>query len=63
MPMPGGLARALRRLRLIAVSSEVQSTSVTTHRLILAGLGNVGRRFLEILLSHSPWLRDRYGVA
>jgi homoserine dehydrogenase len=37
--------------------------SVTTHRIILAGLGNVGRSFLEILLSHAGLLRDRYGVA
>jgi homoserine dehydrogenase len=34
-----------------------------THRLIMTGLGNVGRSFLEILLSHAELLRDRYGVA
>jgi homoserine dehydrogenase len=37
--------------------------AVTTHRIILAGLGNVGRSFLEILLSHAELLRNRYGVA
>jgi homoserine dehydrogenase len=37
--------------------------SVTTQRIIMAGLGNVGRSFLEILLSHGQQLRDRYGVA
>jgi homoserine dehydrogenase len=37
--------------------------SVTTQRVILAGLGNVGRSFLEILLSHAELLRERYGVA
>src|SRR5262245_14830146 len=37
--------------------------SVTTHRVILVGLGNVGRSFLEILLAQAELLRDRYGVA
>jgi homoserine dehydrogenase len=37
--------------------------SVTTHRIILTGLGNVGRSFLEILLSHAERLHDSYGVA
>src|SRR5262245_53685630 len=37
--------------------------SAATHRIILTGLGNVGRSFLEILLSHGQQLRDRYGVA
>jgi homoserine dehydrogenase len=37
--------------------------SATTHRIILAGLGNVGRSFLEILVSHAELLRERYGVA
>jgi homoserine dehydrogenase len=34
-----------------------------TYRLILAGLGNVGRSFLGILRSQEALLRDRYGVA
>lgn len=34
----------------------------TTYRLILAGLGNVGRSFLEILHVQGALLRDRYGV-
>jgi homoserine dehydrogenase len=56
-------AEKLRRLCLIAADSEVPFMAATTHRIILAGLGNVGRSFLEILLSHGPRLRDRYGVA
>jgi homoserine dehydrogenase len=34
-----------------------------TNRLILAGLGNVGRNLLEILRSQEALLRDRYGLA
>jgi homoserine dehydrogenase len=33
-----------------------------SYDLILAGLGNVGRNFLEILQSQEPLLRDRYGL-
>lgn len=33
-----------------------------TYRLILAGLGNVGRNFLHITQSHEALLRERYGV-
>src|SRR5205823_1680511 len=36
--------------------------SGTLYRLILAGLGNVGRSYLGILRSQEPLLRDRYGV-
>jgi homoserine dehydrogenase len=35
----------------------------TTHSLLLLGLGNVGRSFLQVLDSQAPLLRDRYGVA
>ncbi|HEU4588673.1 MAG TPA: hypothetical protein VFS11_08495 [Gemmatimonadales bacterium] len=35
----------------------------TTHSLLLIGLGNVGRSFLQVLDSQAPLLRDRYGVA
>lgn len=31
------------------------------HRLLLTGLGNVGRAFVEILLSHGTYLERRYG--
>jgi homoserine dehydrogenase len=34
-----------------------------TYRLVLAGLGNVGRSLLELLLSQADLLRDRYGLA
>ena len=34
-----------------------------THRLILAGLGNVNRSFLGILQSQAALLRERYGLA
>ena len=34
-----------------------------THRLILAGLGNVNRSFLSILQSQAALLRERYGLA
>ncbi len=34
----------------------------TTYRLILTGLGNVGRSLLEILHAQDSLLRDRYGV-
>lgn len=34
-----------------------------TYRLLLSGLGNVGRSFLEVLLSQSDLLADRYGIA
>ena len=34
-----------------------------TYRLILTGLGNVGRNFLRILHTQADVLRDRYGVA
>jgi homoserine dehydrogenase len=36
--------------------------SETTYRLILTGLGNVGRSFLEILHAQAALLRDRYGA-
>ncbi len=36
---------------------------VSTYRLILSGLGNVGRSFLHILQSQETLLRERYGVA
>ena len=36
---------------------------VTTHRLIMTGLGNVGRSFLDIINSRADMLRERYGVA
>ena len=36
---------------------------VSTYRLILSGLGNVGRSFLQILQSQETLLRERYGVA
>jgi len=37
--------------------------TLSTHRLILTGLGNVGRSLMEILLSQADLLRQRYGVA
>jgi homoserine dehydrogenase len=37
--------------------------SITSHRVILTGLGNVGRSLLELLLSQETLLRDRYGLA
>jgi homoserine dehydrogenase len=37
--------------------------TISTHRLLLSGLGNVGRSFLEILQSQETLLRERYGVA
>jgi homoserine dehydrogenase len=36
---------------------------IQTYRLILAGLGNVGRSFLGILLSQADLLRTKHGVA
>ncbi|HEX5692339.1 MAG TPA: homoserine dehydrogenase [Roseiflexaceae bacterium] len=37
--------------------------NITRHRVIVAGLGNVGRSLLEILQSQAELLRERYGVA
>jgi homoserine dehydrogenase len=37
--------------------------SIEHYRLLLCGLGNVGRSFLEILRSHGPLLHERYDVA
>lgn len=37
--------------------------SITTHRIILTGLGNVGRSFLEIMSTQGELLRERYGIA
>ncbi|MEO7913135.1 MAG: homoserine dehydrogenase [Roseiflexaceae bacterium] len=37
--------------------------SINTYRLILAGMGNVNRSFLEILQSQDTLLRERYGLA
>ena len=34
-----------------------------TYRLILSGLGNVGRSFLEVIQSQSDLLASRYGIA
>src|SRR3954469_6644202 len=39
------------------------SVPIITHRLILAGLGNVNRSFLSILQSQAALLRERYGLA
>lgn len=36
---------------------------VTTHRLVLSGLGNVNRSLIEILLAQEELLRERYAVA
>ena len=36
---------------------------IVTYRLIVTGLGNVGRSFLGVLRSQESLLRDRYGVA
>jgi homoserine dehydrogenase len=37
--------------------------TIKTHRLILAGLGNVNRSLLGILQSQAALLRERYGLA
>src|SRR4051812_13614256 len=37
--------------------------STKTHRLILAGLGNVNRSFLGIIQSQAALLHERYGLA
>jgi len=37
--------------------------AIQTYRLIVAGLGNVGRSFLGLLQSQETLLRDRYGLA
>src|SRR5690242_4241707 len=37
--------------------------AIRTCRLILAGMGNVNRSFLEILQSQEALLRERYGLA
>lgn len=37
--------------------------TVSTYRLVLSGLGNVGRSFLGILQSQETLLRERYGAA
>ncbi|GAB4193089.1 MAG: homoserine dehydrogenase [Roseiflexaceae bacterium] len=37
--------------------------TVSTYNLALAGLGNVGRSLLEILVSQADLLRERYGLA
>jgi homoserine dehydrogenase len=37
--------------------------SLRTHRLILAGLGNVGRNFVGLLQSQKELLRERYGLS
>jgi len=37
--------------------------TIRTYRLILAGLGNVGRNFVGLLQSQNKLLRERYGVS
>ena len=34
-----------------------------TYKLIIVGLGNIGRRFLQVLWKKSDHLRDRYGLS
>jgi homoserine dehydrogenase len=49
---------------MIAVKQSVRRAhTVKTHRLILAGLGNVNRSFLGILQSQEALLSERYGLA
>jgi homoserine dehydrogenase len=48
---------------MLDLNSGKEPSIMRTHRLILAGLGNVGRSFLGLLQSQGALLRKRYGVA
>lgn len=44
------------------MSRRPKAPVITTHRLVLVGLGNVGRRVLRILQTQRALVRERYGV-